>query len=183
MKAQARTLILLLVLAVGLGCSGDRVEDTDGSVILSVSDFDGLLPLVSMSTLGGVYSINTLTISNIPKNPRRNTSDQMGVEMQTYEVTYTRVGGGSRTPTTLVRDILGFAPVNGTLTYSDLPLMGLEQLANPPLSDLLVENGGFDRETNSQIVTLTLTITFFGRTIGGDRVATEPVAFTAEFVP
>ena len=103
--------------------------------------------------------------------------------MQTYEVVYTRVSGGTRTPTTLVRDILGFAPVNGTITYSNLPLMGLEQLDNPPLSDLLVENGGVDRETNSQRITLTLTVMFFGRTIAGDRVATEPVAFTAEFVP
>ena len=183
MRAQATTLILLLALAAGFGCSGGRIEDTEGDVILSVSNFDGLATTASVGALAGNYSVGTLTISNIPKNPGRATSDLMGVEMQTYEVTYTRVGSGTRTPTTLVRDVLGFAPVNGTLTYTNLPLMGIEQLDNPPLSDLLVENGGFDRETNSQLITLTLTITFFGRTIGGDRVATEPVAFTAEFVP
>ncbi len=183
MKTQARTWILLLVLAVGLGCSGDRVEDTEGDVILTVSDFDGLAVQVSVGAVAGNYTIGTLTISNVPKNPRRATSGLMDVEIRTYEVTYARVGGGTQTPTTLVRDVLGLAPINGTVTYTNLPLMGLEQLDNPPLSDLLVENGGFDRETNSQRITLTLTITFFGRTIGGDRVATEPVAFTAEFVP
>lgn len=183
MRAQARTLILLLAVTVGLGCSGDRVEETDGSVLLSVSNFDGLNPLVSVGNTLGTYNVGSLTISNIPKNSRRPTSDLMSVEMQTYQVVYDRVDSGTREPTTLVRDILGFAPINGTITYTNLPLMGLEQLDNPPLSDLLVENGGFDRETNSQRITLTLTVTFFGRTIGGDSVATEPVAFTAEFVP
>ena len=186
MRATATTISLAALLLLAPGCSSDRVEESAGSVLLSVSNFDNLATRVSVNLLdqlGGQFSIGSLTISNIPKNPNRNTSSLQNVEMETYEVSYTRIGAGTQTPTTLVRNILGVAPVSGTLVYTDLPLMGSDQLDNPPLSDLLEVNGGFDRETNSQVITLNLNLTFFGRTIAGDRVATQPVSFTVEFVP
>ena len=183
MRTFARTLIPILLVAAVAGCSGSRIEDTEGSVLLSITNFNGLPSQVSVNATGSSVTIASLTISNFPKNPRGSTSNLMDVEIQTYQVTYERVGTGTRSPATLVRDILGFAPIDGTLVVNNLPIMTLLQLDNPPMSDLLIGNGGFDRETNLQVVTLNLTLTFFGRTVGGDRVASEPVSFTVDFVP
>lgn len=183
MRAKATTICLAALLLLIPACSSDRVEDSAGSVLLSVTDFDGLASVLSVNQANGLFTIASLTISNIPKNASRNTSALQNVEMETYEVVYTRLGTGTRTPTTLVRDIFGVVPVDGTMVRTNLPLMGPTQLDNPPLSDLLTENGGFDRETNTQAITLNLTVTFFGRTISGDSVATAPVSFTVDFVP
>lgn len=186
MTMRAKSTFLMLAIAGLLmisGCSGDRVEDTDGSVILSVTDFDGLATRVSVNASGSNYVLGTLTITNSPKNAGSPTSNLQNVEMDTYEVRYQRADAGTRTPPVLVRNILGNAPVSGTVTYTNLPLMGVDQFENPPLDDLFFENGAFDRETGAQVITLNLTLTFFGRTIAGDDVATAPVSFTVEFVP
>lgn len=184
MRARSTVPILafagLLLIA---GCSSDRVENTDGSVILSVSDFDGLSTRVSVNSSGSSLSLGSVTITNLPKNPRRATSSLMNVEMDTYEVSFTRADAGTRVPPVLVRKILGVAPIQGTVSYDNLPLLGVDQFENPPLEDLFFINGAFDTETGAQVISLNLTLRFFGRTIAGDDVATQPVSFTVEFVP
>lgn len=180
---SASTLTLILLLTALLGCSGDRIEDSEGSVLLLVTTFNGLPAQVNVNSTGTSVVIGTLVLENQPKNSRANTSNLQDMEIQTYQVTYDRVGAGTRAPATLVRDILGFIAVDGTFTLNNLPILTFDQLENPPLSDLLIENGGFDRETNSQVITLNLSLTFFGRTIAGDSIASEPVSFTVDFVP
>jgi hypothetical protein len=61
--------------------------------------------------------------------------------------------------------------------------MRATQFNNPPLSDLLVSGGGIDTETGSQVISLEITMRFFGETITGDEVATAPIRFVVEFVP
>jgi hypothetical protein len=94
-----------------------------------------------------------------------------------------RVDTGTRVPVPLVRSIFGVAPVSGTIIYDNLPLLGSEQLTNPPLEDLLVVNGGIDSETGGRSITLELRVRFFGRTLTGDAVSTAPIRFDIEFVP
>ncbi|HEX2252235.1 MAG TPA: hypothetical protein VHQ65_03080 [Thermoanaerobaculia bacterium] len=171
----------LLLLAAG-GCSGDRVEQSEGSVILSVTDFDGLPVRVSVNTLD-LLQVEEVVISNIPKDPQGNTSALMDVEMQTYEVTYSRGDQGTRVPTSMVRRIFGVAPAGGDITYDNLVVMSAEQFLNPPLSDLLFAGGGIDTETGSPVILIEFTMRFFGRTLSGDSVATAPVRFDVEFVP
>lgn len=181
----AATLLALAVIpAVLAGCSA-RVDETEGGVILSVTDFDELPLIASVNALGfpPVLQVGELTIENFPKDPNGNTSALMNVEMQSYEVVYTRTDSGTRTPTPFVRSMFGIIPVNGTATYENVPVMGSEQLTNPPLSDLLVRNGGIDTETGGRSIALELRITFFGRTLTGDNVATAPIRFDVEFVP
>jgi len=164
------------------GCSSDRVEKDAGTVVLSVSDFDGL-PFRASVNGGSVLQVGEIVIQNLPKNPGAGTSDLQNVEMRSYEVVYTRADAGTRTPTPLVRNIFGVAPVGGTVTYDNLVVMSAEQLLNPPLSDLLIANGGIDSETGSPVITLELRMRFFGRTISGDEVATAPIRFDVEFIP
>jgi hypothetical protein len=69
------------------------------------------------------------------------------------------------------------APVGGTVDYTGLPLMDLEQIENRPIADLLFENGGHDTETGETRILLNCAIRFFGRTISGDEVETAPGNF------
>lgn len=186
-RSPSAAFVALAAIALAVaGCSsGDRVDETEGGVILSVSDFDGLPTQVGVNALGFPPSVTLeeIVIENLPKDPNGNTSDLMNVEMRSYEVVYTRVDTGTRTPTPLVASIFGVAPVGGEITYENLPILSSEQLTNPPLEDLLVVNGGIDSETGGRVVRLELRVRFFGRTLTGDDVATAPIFFDIEFVP
>lgn len=184
-RRSAAALLALAVALSGLAGCSDRVDRSEGGVILSVTDFDGLPSQVSVNALGfpPLVTIDQITIENLPKDPNGNTSNLMNVEMQSYEIVYTRVDTGTRQPTPLVRSIFGVAPVNGQVVYDNLPILAAEQLTNPPLRDLLVVNGGIDSETGGRTITLELRVRFFGRTLTGDNVATAPIRFDVEFVP
>ncbi len=179
--------LLILILAVGVaGCDSNTDRTDGGGVLLSVSDFDGLPLLASVnSTLstGGLIQIESLTIQNIAKNPTGTTSDLMNVEIQSYEVQYSRADRGTRVPTPFVRGIFGVAPVDGTVDYENLPVMSSDQLNQLPLSDLKFSNGGFDKETGETKIVMNFSVRFFGRTLSGDTVDTQPIFFTIEFIP
>jgi hypothetical protein len=189
MRHALGILLALAGLLLVAGCDS-RLERTDGGgVLLSVSDFDALPNVVSVNESralfggGGLVVIPSITIQSIVRDIDGNTSDLMNVEMQSYEVIFTRADVGSRVPPPLVEKIFGVVTPGGTLVYDNLPMLRSDQLENPPLSDLFVENGGFDKETGRTSVLLNVSIRFFGRSIAGEAVDTAPARFTVEFVP
>lgn len=186
MRRKTAQFALILTVAVMVpflfGCT-DNIEDTEGNVIIQVTQVSGQPVRFSVNNNDSVLQVDSITIDNIPKNPNGTTSDLMSVRLDLYQVTYRRVGAGTRTPSSLVRSQNGFIEAGSSFSVVNLPLMGADQLENPPLSDLLFENGAFDAETNSQVITLELTLQFFGETLTGDDVATDPVAFVIEFTP
>lgn len=185
MKRIVRTSSLILLL-VALGACESRTDKADGGgVLLSVSDFDGLPTIVSVNTANavGLVTIEEITIDNIVKDPAGDSSDLMNVEMESYQVTFTRLDTGTRVPDPYFATVFGVAPAGGTIDYENLPILGTAQLTNPPLSDLLFENGGFDKETNDDTIVLNCELVFFGRTLSGDPVATAPANFSIEFRP
>lgn len=178
--------LCLLAVSFGvLGCSGDRLDNAEGTVVLSITDFDGLPISASVNQVAatGFVQIEELTLENFPKDPRGTTSDLQSIELDSYEVVFTRADQGTRVPPPRVRTIFGLVPVGGTLVLENLDIMGVEQALNPPLSDLLFENGGFDRETGSPLIVLEVRIRFFGRTLSGDEIASGLDSFTLEMVP
>jgi hypothetical protein len=185
MRNAAKTALVLAFLLLALGCDS-RTDNTDGGgVILSVTDFDGVPTVVSVSDArtAGFVQIDSITIQSIPRDIDGDVSDLMNVEMQSYEVTFTRGDGGTRVPPPLVRNIFGVTPVAGNQNYQNLPILLGDQINNVPLEDLFLENGGFDKETDRTSVILNITLRFFGRSIAGEAVDTAPVRFTVEFVP
>lgn len=178
MKPKAFILFLLPVLLLA-GCR-ERTDRSEGSVLLSISDFDGIPVVISASDPVPI-SIGELTISNIPKEPGGTTSDLQSVELRSYEVRYTRRDTGRRVPPATVQGIFGIVPVNGTTTIEGVPVVFSDQILNPPISDL--RTTGVDSETGSTIVVLNVSVRFFGRTLAGDDVATEPATFTMEVRP
>lgn len=178
---KALTLIALASLTLLLGCA-DPIEETDsGGVILEV-EFDNSVFRIGVNDTT-LVTLNTVTIDSVAVRPGGQTSSLMDVRLRTIEVTYNRVDTGTRVPPAFVYQLTGSIPVDGTLTFNNLPIMTVEQLQNPPLSDLLFENGAIDRETGAQIIKMNVTIRVFGDTLGGTSVVSSPASQTFEFVP
>lgn len=173
------SLLFLAVLVLALGSCRSRTDRSEGSVLLSVTDFDGL-PL-SVSVVGGPTQIGEITLQNFAKDPSGTVSDLQSIELRSYEVRFSRRDTGTRVPPPMVKSIFSLVPVNGTATITNLPFLTADQLFNPPLSDLATN--GADKETGSQVIVLNVSMRFFGRTLAGDNIASDPASFTVEVVP
>lgn len=179
MRRQFAVLPLFLLVALLVAGCRSRTERSEGSVLLSVSHFDGLPLSVSVSTTT-IAQIGTLTLRNTPKIASP-TSALQDIEMRSYEVTYERLDSGRRLPPVLVEGLFGIVGVNGTSDFNNLAFMRPDQLGNPPLSDL--RRTGVDSETGSRVIPLRITLRFFGRTVAGDDIASEPASFNIDVVP
>lgn len=177
-------LVLLSLALIGLGCD-ERTEQTDTGGVLLELDFANLIPFrasVNQAVAGGsVVSADSLVFNSVVADPLASTSDLMDIELESIEVTFERVDGGTRVPPPYVHKLIGTIPVDGTFTVQNMPLMSFDQLSTPPLSDLLFENGGFDKETGLTFVRMNLFIRAFGRTLGNRRVESVPRPHTMEF--
>ena len=181
---KATRLIAFGLLAFALvGCQA-RTDRTDGGgILLSISDFDGLPIALAVNSSDGFLQVGEIQVTSIIKNPDILGSDLMNVEIQSYEVLYTRGDTGTRVPPPFVRGLFGVVPAGGTFTVENLPVLAPEQFNVPPISDLFFVNGGFDKETGSQQIVLNFHIRFFGRTLSGDAVETAPATFTVTVTP
>jgi len=186
MRHHARITVLALTVFAVLGCSAgnSRTQDTaDGGIILSISNFNGLPTTISASASAaeGSVRIGSIAIQSIIKNPGQGSSQLMTVEMDSYEVTYSRDDFGTRVPPRLKNFIFGSVTAGGTFTLTNGPIMRFDQFEQQPLEDMI--ELGYDSETTSEVIRLKVGIQFFGRTIAGDIVQTEPAFFSLEVVP
>ena len=176
-KDTTLRVLLVAVLLFALGCE-ERTEETDtGGVLLEV-EFTSTVLVVGVEETE-TLTIPTITITSIVADPNGETSSLMDVQLRTLEVTYSRADSGTRVPPPYFVNIVGTVPVGGTLTLNNFPVMSQEQLRSPPLSDLLIANGGFDRETGQTYIRFRA----FGTTLTGTSVATPVRTQTTEFVP
>ena len=179
MRTPIRILLPLVALFV-LGCE-ERTEETDtGGVLLEV-EFTNTILSAGVEE-NETVTIPTIVISSIVADPNGNTSSLMDVQMRTLEVTFSRADSGTRVPPPFLFNVIGTVPVGGTLTLNNFPIMSAEQTRVPPLSDLLIINGGFDQETGATSIRLDITFRAFGTTLTGTSVATQPRTQTIEFV-
>ena len=182
-RLSARLLMVSLAL-LGLGCD-ERTEETDSGGVLLEVEFVSVPNVVSVNeantTGGGLVTVTTLNVNSVVARPGSTTSPLMDVELEAIEITFRRVDGGSRVPASLVDRLLFTVPVGGTLTVTNQPIMSLDQLQNPPMSDLLFENGGFDKETGKTFIRMDVIVRVFGRTLGERRVESVPRPHTIEF--
>lgn len=170
-----------VVLALA-GCENGGPHDVDsGGVLLRVTDFDELPTAVSVSSAPGLVTIGSITLANIVANPNNPTTDLQAIEVRQAEITFRRRDTGARLPPPFVETQSLFVPVGSTATLLGLPILRSTHLNNVPLSDLA--NFGRDSETGSSVILLDITLRFFGRTVSGRDVASEPFSFTVEFRP
>lgn len=172
-----------LLTAALLGCEG-RTDRTDGGgILLSISDFDGLPISLAVNSSDGFLQVGEIQVTSVIKNPDVVGSVIMNVEIESYEVTFTRGDQGTKLPPKFVRGLFGVVPAGGSFTVENLPVLAPEQFNVPPISDLLFVNGGFDKETGSNQIVLNFHLRFFGRTLSGDAVETAPASFTVTVTP
>lgn len=178
MRRYALLLTLLLVLPWNLACedSTDRVDN--GGVVLRVESF-GTLPLVlDLSTLG-LLQLDTITLTNTALTGGGTTFQD--VQLDSYEVTYTRGDRGTVVPRPMVERIFSTVPVGGSLALNNLNFLRLDQTVAQPFVGLALD--GRDDETGSSSITLNVHFRFFGRTISGRTVTSNTSSFTLEVVP
>ena len=101
MKTRRTVLLSLLAVALLVSSCRSRTDTSEGSVILSVSHFDGLpvhLSLSAAAATPGSFQVGTITLRNFPKDPAATTSDLQGIELRSYTITYRRRDTGTRVP-------------------------------------------------------------------------------------
>lgn len=172
MKALTKLLPICALAVLALGCE-ERTDRTDsGGVLLDVAFTGTDIPgRVSVNGANNIVQVPTITITSRAAEPGGVISALMDVEIETLEVIYERADVGTRVPPPFIFQVLGTVPINGTLTLNDWPVMSIEQFQNPPISDLFIANGGFDKETGATVIRLNLNVRVFGRTRSGKEVA------------
>ncbi len=173
------TFCLMLVLFVALAGCRERTDRREGTVILSITDFDGLPLIISASST--IVQVEEIVLQNFPKDPTGTTSDLQSIELRSYEIRFVRRDTGTRVPPPLVQGVFGLVPVGGTSTLNNLPVMMADQLLNSPLRELA--RTGVDAETGSSVVLLDAHMRFFGRTLSGDDITSDSARFTLEIRP
>jgi hypothetical protein len=167
--------------ALAVASCRSRTDRSEGTVLLSVSDFDGLpfaLLLRNGPPAGPPFSIGQITLRSTAKDPDGTTSELMDIELRSYEVRFRRRDAGTRVPPPAVQGVFGIVPVNSTTDLDNVPFLFSDQVLSQPLRDL--RDFGVDQETGTAVVVLDASIRFFGRTLSGDEIATEPATFTVE---
>ena len=181
---KAARVIAIILLAVTLTACESRTDRTDGGgVLLSISDFDGLPITISVNSSNGFVQVEEFQVQSVIKNPDVVGTAIMNVEIESYEVTFSRGDTGTKLPPIFVRGLFGIVPAGGTFVVENLPVAGPSQFDVQPLSDLLFQNGGFDKETGDSKIVLNFHVRFFGRTLSGDAVSTAPANFTVTVLP
>jgi hypothetical protein len=181
MNRLSRFLTISCIALAFVGCNARTDKKDSGGVLLSLTNFDQFPATVSASGDCCNVAIPNMTLANVAKDPGGTTSELMNVEIQSYEVSYTREDTGTRVPPKLVQFIFGVVPVNGTSTLTGYPIMRTDQFNNQPIKDML--DFGLDRETNSQVIRIRIAIRFFGHTLSGKSVESAPAYGSIEIVP
>lgn len=180
MKRKALSYLGLMLLLAAVNSCRASTDKTTASVVLVLSDFTGLPVQVSASK--GPFQITTVTVRAFIKDPNATaTSNLENVEIKSYQIVYRRRDSGTRQVPTLVQGLFGFVQANSSTVFNNLPILLSDQILNPPLGDLTTF--GFDSETKSAIIPLDCTITVFGTSLSGDKVASDPSTFTIEVSP
>lgn len=184
MKNRKAILFLLAALAAltlaAAGCRS-RTDRSEGTVLLTVSSFNGLPSTVSLRSQTPPFTIDQLVVRNVAKDPAGTTSDLQSVELKSIEIRYSRRDTGTRVPPPNVQAIFGLVPVNGTNTLNNIPLLTSDQVLSQPLKDL--RDLGRDTETGTAVVVLDVSMRVFGRTLSGDDIVSDPARFTLEVRP
>lgn len=185
MKKHSAILLLLIVASLAVAGCRSRTDRSPGTVVLSVSRFNLLPSSISLSSNDPTeFQIGSVTLRNIFKDPTVLTPQghQLeSIELRSYEITYRRRDTGTRVPPPTVQGIFGLVEVLGQLDIVNLPILTADQLLSQPLKDLA--QLGRDTETGTAVIVLDVSIRFFGRTLSGDDVASEPARFTIDVTP
>ncbi|HKI01510.1 MAG TPA: hypothetical protein VKK31_05980 [Thermoanaerobaculia bacterium] len=181
MKNHRAALFFLALLVLVTTSCRSRTDRSEGTVLLSISNFNGLPSSISLRAQQPPFTIDSLTLRNIPKNPAGGQSELQSIELRAIEVRFVRRDTGTRVPPPNVQSTFGLVPVNGSSTQINFPFLTSDQVLSQPLKDL--RDLGRDSETGTAVIVLDASIRAFGRTLSGDDIVSDPARFTIEVRP
>lgn len=166
-------LIPALVLPLLAGCTNKQGE-TESPVTLEVSvpDSPGFVNIATPSAV----QFATITVQSFLKNSTATDPQHFAdVNINQYIVTYFRTDGGTIVPPPeTFGGISGVVPSGGITTLNNFPGMYAYALQQSPFDQLLPFNGGIDQQTGRTEIDTSFQFVFYGETISGDRVVSEP---------
>jgi hypothetical protein len=163
---------LMVVFAVG--CTNKQSE-TEAPVYLTadVTFQPGFINIAIPAPI----QFQTITIQSHFKSPTGNDPQHFAdVSLDHYTVTYARIDGGTRVPPVETFSTGTLVPSGGTSTLSNFPGMYAYAVQESPFDQLLPFNGGIDRETGKTEIDTTFTFRFYGQTLSGQRVESQPAS-------
>ncbi|MGH9443227.1 MAG: hypothetical protein ACRD16_13240 [Thermoanaerobaculia bacterium] len=163
------------------GCTNKQGE-TESPVFITVQIPDNP-GFVNIATPAPVQ-FPTITLQSHLKSPTATDPQHFqDVNITSYVVTYSRVDGGTKVPAPeSFGGAQGLLPSGGTQTLSNFPGMYAYALQQSPFDQLLPFNGGIDLETGRTEIDMRFTFVFYGETVAGTRVASEPASAPLIFV-
>jgi hypothetical protein len=178
-KTACIAILLAAALALAPGCTNKEGE-TEAPVFIT-TNLAQQPGFVNVGVIAPVQ-IATITLTSHLKNATQ--SDPQGfatVTLENYTVHFRRTDGGTRVPADLNLPAGVIVPSGGSATLTNFPVLQASQIQLSPFDQLLPFNGGFDRETGKGEIDMAFDITFFGHTVAGQRVATEPASGPLNF--
>jgi hypothetical protein len=167
-----RTTLLLLLAIAALGvlpsCS-TNVEGDEASPVFLTIEFT-LLPLQKNVADGTPLQFDTAVVRNRPKSNVINSTTFLDVRLETYDVEWRRLDGGTKVPEKEIFAGNVIVPFNGTSNLTNYQFMTGAALGFSPFDQLFPFNGGLDRETGRNEIRLAGIVTLNGHTLSGQPV-------------
>jgi hypothetical protein len=174
--SRALPMVISAALPFVAGCTNKQGE-TESPVYMTTNLVTGAAqPLVFNITPGAPLQLTAMTVTSHAKST--SVTDPNGfqtIELKTYTVHYSRFDGGTKVPPDEIFAAGGgLIPLNGSLTLNNFPVITGAASQQSPFDQLLPFNGGIDQQTGLTTIHLGITVTFFGDTVAGTRVSSDP---------
>lgn len=168
-------LIAAALLPFAAGCTNKQGE-TESPVYLTTNLVTGSPQSLTFNIAPGApLQLSSMVVTSHAKSP--GVTDPQGfqtVELQSYVVHFSRLDGGTKVPADETFAVGGTITLGGSLTLNNYPVIGPAAVQASPFDQLLPFNGGIDQETGQPTIHLGITVTFYGETVAGTRVKSDP---------
>ncbi len=180
--------LMMTIVGLFVGCTANgQLDNTDASVVLQIEELikieeDYLWGDVQDDITGGIPSdVASIDFSGVLKapistNPSITAPDLQHIQLERYEVTYTRTDGGTSVPPGFTSGIAGLVRLTEigatdpvVLTVVNVTIVPATIKGQPPISFLI--DPGTESGTNFFNIQVNARIQFFGRTIAGNEVS------------
>ena len=165
-------LLPLLIAVLAFPACTNKEGETEAPIFITV-DITLQPGFIDVSTVAPIQ-IQTITLTSHFKSAT--STDPQGFAntiCESYSVHFHRTDGGTRVPPDKTFGCGVVIPSGGTSTLSNFPILAASDIQAAPFDQLLVFNGGVDRETGKTEIQMAFDITFFGHTVSGSRVQSE----------
>ena len=172
MKRLIGTALALAALVAAAACTNKEGEsESPVFITVAIPNQPGFIDV----TVPAPVQLETMNLVSHLKSPTASDPQHFAdVNLSSYRVTFRRTDGGTAVPAPQTFGGAGLIPSGGTLTLNNFPIMTASSIQASPLDQLLPFNGGIDRETGKSEIDTAFDIVFFGETVSGHRVESQP---------